>query len=106
MDNDNSKAIVAEYLRKAKKRMVIYFSSLFVGLLAMILAGGTKPFGKYFAIAIGVRLIFHTFYIAASVSTCPVCGKPFRDRQLFDYSWRYIPYDCPHCGVHIRDKYK
>lgn len=104
MDNDNSKAIVAEYLRKTKKRMVIYFSSLFVGLLAMILAGGTKPYGKYIAIAIGVALIIHTFYIAASASTCPVCGKPFRDRRLLDYSWRYIPYNCPHCGTHIRDK--
>lgn len=101
---DNKKQIVTEYLRKAKKRMVIYFSSLFVGLLVMILAGGIKPFGKYIVIAIGIALIIHTFYIAASVSTCPVCGKPFRDRRLPDYSRRYIPYDRPHCGTHIRDK--
>ena len=101
---DNKKQIVTEYLRKAKKTMVIYFSSLFIGLLVMILAGGIKPFGKYIVIAIGIALIIHTLYIYVSVSTCPVCGKPFRDRRLLDYSWRYIPYDCPHCGTHIRDK--
>lgn len=104
MDNIDNEKIIAEYLKKAKKRFYTYFIVMFVGLLSVPLVVGIKPAGKYIAIAIGIGLVIYTFYLYASVSECPICGKPFRSMNQMDFSWKYIPYNCPNCGAHIRKR--